>query len=201
MSSVEIYRKSKLPDYRYGARFMFSSRYLVIPFVLQLFWIGVDEFYFHHKRSLPKWERIGHPFDTITVLACLFWTIFVPPTARTVPIYVGLSIFSCLFILKDEGVHRQYCEPIEDWLHVFLFTLHPVVLISAGFLWPALHAQAFSLVNYQGWERLFLAGTSTVIVFFLFYQTVYWNFIWQPVDATGKRYVGASFLQQPKEFK
>lgn len=112
---------------------MFDSRYLLIPFVLQLLWIGVDEFYFHQKRTLPKWERIGHPLDTITVLACLFWVFFLPPITKTVAIYVGLSVFSAVFILKDENVHRREGETIEHRSHVLLFTLHPLVFISAGF--------------------------------------------------------------------
>lgn len=164
---------------------MFDSHYLLIPFVLQLLWIGVDEFYFHQKRTLPKWERIGHPLDTITVLSCLFWVFVLPPTTKTVAIYVGLSVFSAVFILKDENVHRRECETIEHWLHVLLFTLHPLVLISAGLLWPALHAtvpQSFPLVHFSGWERSFFIGNLTVIILFFIYQTVYWNFIWRPVD-------------------
>ena len=172
---------------------MFRSIYLLIPFVLQLLWIGVDEFYFHQKRSLPKWERIGHPLDTITVLACLFWVFFVTPTATAVAIYVGLSIFSSVFILKDENVHRQECETIEHWLHVLLFTLHPLVLISAGLLWPALHAnakQAFPLVRFSGWERPFFIANLTVIILFFIYQTIYWNFIWRPVATEKEGYTG-----------
>ena len=30
----------------------------------------VDELHFHRRRGLPRWERIGHPLDTATVLVC-----------------------------------------------------------------------------------------------------------------------------------
>ncbi|HWU42647.1 MAG TPA: hypothetical protein VN132_04380, partial [Bdellovibrio sp.] len=45
----------------------------------------IDEFFFHHKRGLPRWERIGHPLDTITVLTCLLFLYFTDPTPTTVP--------------------------------------------------------------------------------------------------------------------
>jgi len=28
--------------------------------------MGVDEFYFHRRRGLPRWERLAHPLDTMT---------------------------------------------------------------------------------------------------------------------------------------
>ena len=171
------------------------------PFVLQALAMMVDEFYFHQKRTLPKWERIGHPLDTLTVLACLFWLLLVVPTATTVGVYVGLSIFSSVFILKDEPIHRRVCESIEHGLHVLLFTLHPLVLISAGLLWPALHADtasAFPLVRFAGWERPFFLANLTVIVLFLVYQTVYWNFLWPVFAADKQRHLSKSPFPVPE---
>lgn len=165
---------------------MLSSNYLLIPFVLQVLWIAIDEFYCHHQRKLPRWERIGHPLDTITVLACLFWILYIPPTATSVRVYLALSIFSSLFVLKDDDVHYRECGVFERWLHTFVLTLHPVVLLSAGLLWPALHNQAahfYDLIQYHGFEHSFLAFETTMIVLFLFYQTIYWNFIFQPNNA------------------
>ena len=159
---------------------MISVRYLII--------IGVDELYFHHKRTLPRWERIGHPLDTITVLACFCWVLFVAPTGLNISIYVGLSIFSCVFILKDEHVHHRECGAVERWLHDLLFTLHPLTLISAGLLWPALHNQAFVVVRYEGWERSFMIGNVSLIILFFFYQTIYWNLLWRPNDSTSESF-------------
>ncbi|MBI1766441.1 MAG: hypothetical protein HYR56_33965 [Acidobacteria bacterium] len=164
---------------------MLNSYYFVIPFVLQVLWIAVDEFYCHHQRKLPRWERIGHPLDTITVLACLFWVLYVPITATSVRVFIGLSIFSSLFVLKDDEVHFKECGVFERWLHTLVLTLHPVVLLCAGLLWPALQGTTghfYDLIQYHGFEHSFLVFETAMIVLFLFYQTIYWNFIYQPVN-------------------
>ncbi len=44
--------------------------------------------------GLGAWERIGHPLDTSTVLACLGWVLFAP-TQRSVEFYVLLALVSC----------------------------------------------------------------------------------------------------------
>jgi hypothetical protein len=51
---------------------------LILPFVAQGLAIAVDEFYFHRKRGLPRWERVGHPVDTFSVLLCFLFVLFVP---------------------------------------------------------------------------------------------------------------------------
>ena len=43
---------------------------LLAPMIIQGLFMFVDEFYYHHKRGLPRWERMGHPADTISVLIC-----------------------------------------------------------------------------------------------------------------------------------
>jgi 2-polyprenyl-6-hydroxyphenyl methylase / 3-demethylubiquinone-9 3-methyltransferase len=40
--------------------------WLVVPLGLQALAMAVDEAYFHRRRGLPRWERIGHPLDTLT---------------------------------------------------------------------------------------------------------------------------------------
>ncbi len=166
---------------------MLSSRYLLIPFLLQALLMAVDEFYFHWQRKLPKWERIGHPLDTVTVLTCLGFLLLVPPSPFTVTIYALLSIFSCLFVTKDEWVHRRECRAGEQWLHALLFILHPVLFISAGLLWMALHsdsASLFNLIRYAGFERRFFVGNFLLIVAFGLYQVIYWNFVWKKLPVT-----------------
>jgi hypothetical protein len=162
---------------------MLDSRYVIIPFVLQVVCMGVDELYFHRQRGLPRWERLGHPLDTLTVLFCMLWILFVPPTMPTILSYVGLSIFSCFFITKDELIHHSHCRAGEHWLHAVLFVLHPVILISAGLLWPAAHQQSFSWLQYNGYERAFLWGNTLMIFGFGLYQFIYWNLLWKPVSA------------------
>lgn len=163
---------------------MISSRYLLLPFACQMVCMAVDEFYFHRQRTLPRWERFGHPLDTLTVL--LSWSVvwLLPPTTTAITVYVGLSIFSCLFVTKDEWVHKKYCRTGEHWVHALLFVLHPLLMISAGLLWRAIHAendpaQAFGWIHYEGFERGFFAVNMALTLSFGLYQLIYWNFIWK----------------------
>jgi hypothetical protein len=94
-----------------------------------------------------------------------------------------LSVFSCLFVTKDELVHGKHCRPAERWLHALLFTLHPLVLLSAGLLWPAWHQETLSFIRYAGFERWFLPGNMLLTLAFGLYQLVYWNFLWPSAKA------------------
>ncbi|HZS06671.1 MAG TPA: hypothetical protein VFD58_17670 [Blastocatellia bacterium] len=163
---------------------MLSSRYLLIPFAAQMLCMTVDEFHFHWRRKLPRWERIGHPLDTLTVLACLYWVLLAPPAPASVAVYVGLSVFSCLFVTKDEWVHAKTCAAGEHWLHAMLFALHPLILICAGLLWPARYAGGASAlagwIRYEGFENTFLVINAALTTLFALYQFVYWNLLWKP---------------------
>lgn len=135
---------------------------LYLPFILQGLCMLVDEFYFHEKRGLPKWERIGHPLDTLTVLICyaaLIWG------QVDVMVYGALCAFSCLFITKDEWVHQEKCEGKEQWLHAMLFILHPLSFISAY------------LLILQG-EVAFLKVQVMIVFVFMLYQTLRWSVSW-----------------------
>jgi len=59
---------------------------ILLPFIVQTLVIMIDEFYFHVRRGLPKWERLGHPLDTLTVLACFAFVLFFPCTSFFVKI-------------------------------------------------------------------------------------------------------------------
>lgn len=146
--------------------------------------ITFDEFYFHVRRGLPKWERLGHPLDTLTVLGCFSYILFVPYSSFFLKIYIALAIFSCVFVTKDEFVHKDCCLASEQWLHALLFLNHPIVLTSAGLLWPLMNkADVPSWMNgfkpYADTLRsIFIVQTACVFLFFI-YQIVYWNFIWK----------------------
>lgn len=167
--------------------FMLSSRYLLIPFLMQALLMAVDEFYFHWQRKLPRWERIGHPLDTLSVLICLGFLLVVPPSPLSLAIYVLLSIFSCLFVTKDEWVHNQECRAGEQWVHAMLFILHPLLFVCAGLMWAALHSDhsnLFNLIRYEGFERRFFIGNFALISAFGLYQAIYWNFLWKKLPVT-----------------
>lgn len=144
----------------------------LIPFALQGLAMMVDEFYFHHKRGLPRWERWGHPLDTLTVLGCFLFLYFVPFSATAAIQYSVLAVFSCVFVTKDEAVHLKHCSAAENWLHSLLFILHPLVFIAAGLIWAsssigelALLTPHLALLKVQSW----------IIGLFLIYQIGYWN--------------------------
>ena len=137
---------------------------LLFPAVLQGLAMFADEFVFHRKRGLPRWERLGHPLDTLTAALCYGWLVAVPANhPHALGIYVGLCAFSCLFITKDEFVHAKLCEPLETWLHSLLFVLHPIVFLGFGVIWHS-GAEAWVLKGALG---------STLAVFA--YQLLYWN--------------------------
>jgi putative flippase GtrA len=159
-------------------------RLALVPFALQALAIGVDEIGFHLKRGLPRWERIGHPLDTLTVLACLLYALWVPYSQAALGGYVALAIFSSLFVTKDEFVHKHHCPAAEQWLHALLFTLHPVVLGAAGCIWVAVHNAspppwlAAWLDNPNALRRFLVAQTGAMGLFIV-YQITYWNFLWK----------------------
>ena len=61
---------------------------LLTPFILQALLIFFDEGVFHLKRGLPKWERIGHPVDTLSVLACLVFVLLTPFSKAALWVYI-----------------------------------------------------------------------------------------------------------------
>ena len=133
----------------------------ILPFALQGLIMGVDEFVCHHRREVRRWERIGHPLDTLTFLAAL-GALFVSDRPG---VFVALAVFSCLFITKDEWEHRSLSGGFENWLHAVLFILHPVVLGWAGWL-------RFTDSPDFG----FAVGTTFgLAAAFFVYQVVYWN--------------------------
>ncbi len=134
-------------------------------FILQGFIMALDEFYFHHKRRLPRWERIGHPADTMTVLICFLFLKYNLPEKGTLTTFILLGSFSCLFVTKDEWVHSQHCEAFENWLHALLFVLHPMVLTAAGYIW-------YNQTTNLQW---LLNGQVVILSVFLIYQILYWN--------------------------
>ncbi|MEO6952815.1 MAG: hypothetical protein ABI321_13495 [Polyangia bacterium] len=138
----------------------------VIPVGLQALAMLFDEGWYHRRRGLPRWERIGHPLDTFTVAACYAWAVFVQPGAGATTVYVVLAAFSCLFITKDEPVHAVHCKPGEAWLHSVLFVLHPIVLGCMGVLW------------HDGGHTMFLGAQLGLTLALAAYQVIYWRFIW-----------------------
>ncbi len=149
----------------------------LLPFLVQALAIAFDEVYFHLKRGLPKWERIGHPLDTLTTLVCYAYLVWTPHSPTATWIYAGLALFSSLFVTKDEWVHAETCSGSENWLHALLFTTHPLALLSAGLIWAGWHE---ALVPLQPVLWIQLIAMSL----FCLYQIIYWNCVWKPSTTT-----------------
>lgn len=140
---------------------------LTIPFLMQAILIGADEWFFHLKRDLPKWERIGHPIDTLSVLICFGFLYYFPFSPLALKWYIALALLSSILITKDEFVHKHHCPAAEQWLHAVLFINHPILLSSAAILWyhsPPLFPA-------------FLLMQGCCVAAFMFYQIIYWNFV------------------------
>jgi 2-polyprenyl-6-hydroxyphenyl methylase / 3-demethylubiquinone-9 3-methyltransferase len=129
-----------------------------VPIGLQALAMIVDEAHFHRRRDLPRWERLGHPLDTLTIVLCLVWLL----AGGGMAIYIALAIASTLFVTKDEWVHAKHCTAGEQWLHAVLFALHPIVLAAFGYL------------AWRG-ETGLLVGQLAITVAFMAYQLIYWN--------------------------
>jgi hypothetical protein len=163
--------------------------YLVLlPFIIQAIAIFFDEIYFHHKRGLPKWERIGHPLDTLSVLICFLYALMFPCTKSHLITFYILSFASCLFITKDEFVHSDICPKTEMWLHALLFINHPIMLFSLSLMWSCIHQGPLSTLidfsqNNISFLKTFIISQSLFITLFGLYQTFYWNFIWKERQA------------------
>lgn len=159
-------------------------RLSLVPFLLQTLAIGFDEVFFHLRRGLPRWERIGHPIDTFTVLLCMGYVLFVPYSKRAILPYALLAILSSLMVTKDEFVHKEHCPASEQWLHALLFILHPIALLSAALIWPCAQgietaAWLSSWLEVREFLHSFLGLQLIAMTLFMAYQVVYWNFIWK----------------------
>ncbi len=142
-----------------------TTALLVAPLALQGLAMAVDEGYFHRRRGLPRWERIGHPLDTATLVLCVVWLLVMDRSSSiALPGFVALAILSCVFVTKDEWVHAKLCGPGEQWLHAVLFVLHPIVLGALGVAW---------WLDLRG----LLVGQLALTLAALAYQVIYWNVV------------------------
>jgi hypothetical protein len=159
--------------------------FLILPFIAQAVAMGFDEFRFHRRRVMPRWERIGHPVDSLLVLVCLAYVLLVPYSLGALKGYLVLVAISCLGVTKDEWMHKRHCVATEHWLHAVQFVLHPLMLLSAAVMWPVvashdmLSTMALDyLLELSGSGPIFhnvLTAQFLLTLGFMVYQVVYWN--------------------------
>jgi len=153
---------------------------LLLPFILQAIVILVDEFYFHWRRGLPLWEKVGHPLDVCTLLGCFLWLANASYTETNLLIFAGLATFSCIFVTKEEWLHAQVCDAGEQWIHSLLFLLQPAALISAGVIWAhqtPVAATPTALEAGAAWLFPIIEIQIVLQFAFLVYQIAFWGFI------------------------
>jgi hypothetical protein len=147
---------------------------MFIPPLIQALLMLFDEFYFHRKRGLGKWEAIGHPLDTLTVIAPFFYACTHDFNDISASSYVLMAIFSCIFIVKDEFIHKEICSRAEMILHALLFIVHPLVFLSIFLFWQ--NGMGVITGISIPWKTLIL-GQLSLSIAFLFYQVSYWSFV------------------------
>jgi hypothetical protein len=143
---------------------------LLAPAVLQAVAMSIDEGWFHRRRGLPRFERIGHPIDTASVALAYGWLALEPPTVAHAAVFAGLALGSCLLVTKDEWIHARVCTAGEHWLHAVLFVLHPIAFASLGALWWMGRAAPAEIA---------LAAT----IGFAIYQLAAWSIPWKRLAA------------------
>ena len=91
---------------------------VLVPAALQALVMLVDEGWYHRRRGLGRWERLGHPLDTFSVALAYAWLATHPQASRGALVgYVALAVLSSLLVTKDEPVHARECSAGE---HRFL---------------------------------------------------------------------------------
>lgn len=147
------------------------SYILLIPFAIQAVAVFIDEFYFHHQRGLGLWERLGHPFDTLSVISVYVFCLLAPYTFLNLIFGISIATFSCIFVTKDEFVHKKLCAAEEQWLHSILFLVHSLtsfILIGFWYLNQKSIPTLFSIKSFFSIQIL-------ILILFMIYQIVYWN--------------------------
>lgn len=151
----------------------------MVPFVIQALALMVDEFILHYQRGLPRWERIGHPLDTLTVLLVSSLPLFKTFSEGALLGFIVAGIASSFFVTKDEWVHSRACSGFEHWLHAVLFICHPMTFVSAGFFWLLRDRPDLLLAHSEqsATARMLIQGQFFLLAGFLTYQVIYWNFV------------------------
>ncbi|HTJ46581.1 MAG TPA: hypothetical protein VL463_30955 [Kofleriaceae bacterium] len=135
---------------------------LLVPAALQAAAMAADEGYFHRRRGLPRWERRGHPIDTLSVAIAYAYLALASPTTTHAEIFALIAFASCVIVTKDEPIHARLCTAGEHWLHAILFVLHPIVFACFAALW---------------WQHVTtpIALQLALTIAFGLYQITYWR--------------------------
>ena len=153
---------------------------LLLPLVEQGLAVLVDEFYFHFARGLPRWEHLGHPLDTFTVLAPILWQGFSLQSQGNLTVYIVAAAFSCFFVIKDEFVHADVCAPAEHVMPCSSSCIHWFLprCPCSGLYITRPPERSCGSNRFRGLASA-LPIQAAILTLYMIYQAVYWNLIWK----------------------
>jgi hypothetical protein len=156
--------------------------YLVVFFLIfHCSLLCLDEFYFHYRRGLPKWEIIGHPLDTLTILFGILFLKYRSYSEDNLKIYIIISFFSCIFVTKDELLHHKLCTTGEMWVHGLLLICHPIIFICAAYIkWFPHSPQDKYFYQLMSLNRSFNQLPNTMMLI-LVYEIIFWSVVWKRI--------------------
>ena len=144
--------------------------FLLIIMSLQVILFHVDEYYFHRKRGLSKYEIASAITDGAFYVLPLIIATFAKFDSIWKTIFIVLAGISCLSIAKNELFYPAL-QVKERIIHSLLYVLHPILLYSFYISWKGNFFDAYP--NFWILQLLYVAiGFKTVI-----YQIIYWNYI------------------------
>lgn len=146
----------------------------LLPFSLQSLAMGLDEGWFHPRRTVPRQEWLGHALDTAVFLLCLDCPLLLAPTAPHLGQYAVVAVLSSLLVTKDELGPHLACTGGEHWVHAVLFLLHPLVLLATACLWfaPRLLQAGFPMPSATA-ARDLLGAQALLVGAFLLFQLLF----------------------------
>ncbi len=129
-----------------------------------------DESLLNKKRELTKFENISVYIDGFFFLVPVAMTLFTNYDSKFNMIYLIMSIFSCLSIIKNELFYTDLSKR-ERLVHAALYVLHPLILYAFHESWK----QDFFKNNMTYW--MLQLGYFILCVKAITYHVIYWNYI------------------------
>lgn len=143
------------------------EKILLALFITQVAIMAFDEFHYHRRRGLEKFERWSHLADTTLFFAAVILPMLLIPSPFNIGIYIFFAVASAVITTKDEWIHIRSCSGGEQWCHSILFLLHGAILVVLGILW---NMDASSLI---------LRTLPIPVGLWGIYQFFYWNVFYE----------------------
>ncbi len=118
-------------------------------FVIYLFFHWADELFFHSARVPARSERMLDLGNLIFFMACVSMVIWIEYSEKT-RIYFGLTavgsvVLATLGEFSYSKVQEGRTSAKENWLHSWIYIVHPFALVALGSIWPFINGVNFFL--------------------------------------------------------